>query len=265
MNESGISGVTIVMWVIAGLVGVFLFFLLTPIGIVGAGERGVVTTWGAVTGEVKGEGMYFRVPIAQSVEKMSVQTQKVEVPVGAASRDLQTVNTTVALNYRLDPNRVAGLYQNVRKEYDARLIAPTLQEGVKAITAQFTAEELITRRPEVRDNIRTFLGERLSENGIIVTDFNIVDFQFSAAFDEAIEAKVTAEQNALAAKNKLEQTKYEAEQTIEAARGKAEALRIEGQALQANQDLVELRAIEKWNGSIPHYWGGGALPFINVQ
>lgn len=253
-------------YVIGGVVGLFaLIILFSTVGFVGAGERGVHTRAGAVTGSIKGEGMYAKVPFIEGVVTMSVQTQKVETPVSAASKDLQTVNTIVALNYRLSPESVATLYQNVRREYETRLIAPTLQEGVKAVTAQFTAEELITRRPEVRDNIRTFLQDRLQANGIIVTDFNIIDFEFSKSFDAAIEAKVTAEQDALAAKNKLEQTKYEAQQQIESAKGKAEALRIEGDALRANQQLLELRAIEKWNGDVPQYWGGGAIPFINVQ
>jgi regulator of protease activity HflC (stomatin/prohibitin superfamily) len=168
------------------------------------------------------------------------------------------------LNYHIDPARVANIYQEIGINYNIRLIDPALQESVKSTTAKYTAEELITRREEVRDAIRAHLVEKLQPRGILIDDFNIVDFQFSASFDQAIELKVTAEQSALAAKNKLEQIKFEAEQQIAEARGKAEALRIESAALQSSPQILELRALEKWDGKLPSVMGSGATPFINV-
>jgi len=135
---------------------------------------------------------------------------------------------------------------------------------VKAGTAKFTAEELITRREQVREVTKQFLREKLEPRGIIVDEFNIVNFAFSNTFNSAIEAKVTAEQSALAAKNKLEQIKFEADQRIAEARGKAEAIHVESEALRDNPQILELRALEKWDGVLPQVTGG-AIPFINLQ
>lgn len=250
----------IVMIIIAAV----LFVLVWPFGTVGAGERGIQLRWGAVTGKVLNEGLYIRIPFADRIEIMDVKIQKEEVIATAASKDLQTVESKVALNYHIDPMRVANIYQEIGINYNIRLIDPALQESVKSTTAKYTAEELITKREEVRDAIKAHLVEKLQPRGILIDDFNIVDFQFSAAFDQAIELKVTAEQSALAAKNKLEQIKFEAEQQIAEARGKAEALRIESAALQSSPQILELRALEKWDGKLPSVMGSGATPFINV-
>lgn len=247
------------------ILAVILLFVVWPFGTVGAGERGVLLRWGAVTDQVLNEGLYIRVPVMDSVVIMDVKIQKEEVVATAASKDLQTVESRVALNYHIDPSRVANIYQDIGVDYAARLIDPALQESVKSTTAKYTAEELITKREEVRDAIRAHLVEKLEPRGILVDDFNIVDFQFSAAFDQAIELKVTAEQSALAAKNKLEQIKFEAEQQIAEARGKAEALRIESQALQNSPQILQLRALEKWDGKMPSVMGDGATPFIDIR
>jgi prohibitin 2 len=241
-----------------------LFLVFSPVGTIGAGERGIRLRFGAVTGVVD-EGLYFRLPLIENVKKMDVKVQKYEVDAGAASKDLQTVSSKVALNFHINPENVATLYKNIGTDYQARIIVPAVQESVKAATARFTAEELITKREEVREAIKNILREKLTDEGIVIDEFNIVDFDFSKSFNDAIESKVTAEQNALAAKNKLEQIKYEAQQAVESAKGRAEAQRIEGEALRENPQVIELRAIEQWDGKMPTYYGGGALPFINIQ
>jgi SPFH domain / Band 7 family len=144
-------------------------------------------------------------------------------------------------------------------QFKDRIIDPAMQEAIKASTAKFTAEELITRREMVRDEIKAQLTARLKDRNILVDEFNIVNFEFSKNFNDAIEAKVTAEQQALAAKNKLEQIKFEADQAIAEARGKAEAMTIESNALKSNPQILELRALEKWNGTLPQVTGG-AVP-----
>lgn len=241
-----------------------LIVLMNTVGMVGAGKRGVLTQFSAVTGNIKGEGLYFKVPFIQSIHKMTVQTQKEQVEATSASKDLQNVHAVIALNYRVNPESVATIYQTVGVNFKENIIDPAIQESVKAITANFTAEELITKREAVREDIKSLLAEKMQPRGIVVEDLNIVNFNFSDSFNTAIEAKVTAEQNALAAKNKLEQVKFEAEQNIAEAKGKAEALQIEGNALAQNPQVKELRAIEKWNGVLPQVVGG-ATPFINVK
>lgn len=251
----------IVIGIVIFIVVVLFFNSLT---IIRAGQRGVVLTWGAVSDTIFDEGLHFKIPIAQNVKKIDVRIQKDEVPAAAASKDLQVVTSTIALNYHLDPNQVNRVWQEVGKDYNVRIIAPSIQEAVKATTAKFTAEELITKREEVKKAIKLSLAERLIVRGIIVDEFNIVDFDFSRAFNEAIEMKVTAEQLKLKADRDLERIVIEKEQMITAAQGKAEAIRIEAQALMANPKVVELRWIEKWNGVVPTYWGL-ATPFVGLK
>ena len=249
-------------WVSLGLLCLVIFF--NSFGTIGAGERGVLLRFGAVTGNIKNEGLYFKIPFVEKVIKSDIKVQKEQVDADAASKDLQTVTSTVALNYHIDPNYVATIYQEVGVEYKIRIIDPAVQEAVKASTAKFTAEQLITKREMVREEIKTLLRERLHARGLIIDEFNIVDFNFSLSFNAAIEAKVTAEQNAFAARNKLEQIKFEAEQAVAEAKGKAEAITIEAQALQNNPQVLELRALENWNGVLPQVTGG-AIPFVNIK
>jgi len=241
-----------------------LIIILGTFGTVGAGERGVLLQFGAVQNKVFNEGLYFKIPFIHKVVKIDVKIQKDEVPASASSKDLQVVTSKIALNYHLDPESVNKIWQEVGKNYNTRIIAPSIQEGVKAVTARFTAEELITKREEVKEQIKLNLTNRLFERSIIVDEFNIIDFEFSSAFNEAIEAKVKAEQLKLKADRDLERIKIEKEQIIAAAQGKAEAIRIEAQALKQNPQVVELRWIEKWNGEVPTYWGE-ANPFIGIN
>ena len=248
--------------VVIGVIAMSVIF--GSFGTIGAGERGILLQFGAVKDKVFGEGLYFKVPFIQSVVKMDVKMQKDEVPASASSKDLQVVTSKIALNYHLDPDSVNTIWQEVGKNYNSRIIAPSIQEAVKSVTAKFTAEELITRREEVKEQIKENLAKRLMENSIIVDEFNIIDFFFSPAFNEAIEAKVTAEQQKLKAERDLERIKIEKEQMIAAAEGKARAIQIEAQALKANAKVVELRWIEKWDGKTPTYWGE-ASPFFGIN
>jgi regulator of protease activity HflC (stomatin/prohibitin superfamily) len=162
--------------------------------------------------------------------------------------------------------KVNDIYQKYGMTYESNVIAPIVRETVKSISAQYTAEELVTKRTIFSDNISRVLAERLTEKDAIMERFNVVNFEFSQSFNQAIEAKVTAEQNALAAKNKLEQVKFEAQQQIEQAKGKAEAINVEANALQDNPQVLQLRSLEKWNGVLPQFLGGSSpIPFININ
>lgn len=243
---------------------VVLILLFSVFGTVGAGERGILLQFGAVQDKVFGEGLYLKIPFVHKVVKIDVRIQKDEINASAASKDLQIVTSRIALNYHLDPNSVNKIWQEVGKSYNVRIIAPSIQEAVKAESAKFTAEELIIKREEVKEQIKSNLTKRLLERSIIVDEFNIIEFQFSKAFNEAIEAKVTAEQLKLKADRDLERIKIEAEQKVADAKGKAEAIRIEAVALRQNAQVVELRWIEKWDGKVPTYWGE-ASPFIGIN
>lgn len=248
----------------ASIVLVILILTLNTFGTVGAGERGVLLQFGAVQDKVFDEGLYVKIPFVHNVVKIDVKIQKDEVFASAASKDLQIVTSKIALNYHLDPSSVNKIWQEVGIAYNARIIAPSIQEAVKAESAKFTAEELIIRREEVKEQIKANLTARLLERSIVVDEFNIIEFEFSEAFNEAIEAKVTAEQLKLKAERDLERITIEKEQIITAAEGKARAIQIEAQALRANPKVVELRWIEKWDGRTPTYWGE-ANPFFGIN
>lgn len=248
--------------------GIIAFFVIVIVsqsfGTVPAGHRGVKLRFGAVTESILGEGLYFKIPLIEDVKKISIKIHKIISTADAASKDLQTVEADIALNYKLEPSKAAYIYQNFAKNYSDEIIAPAIQESVKAGMAKFDAEELITKRTEVRDQMKANLEAKLKPHGITIVEFNIENFNFSEAFDLAVEDKVTAEQKALAAENKLEQIKFEAQQKIEAAIGSAEAIRVEAAALVDNPQVLELRAIEKWNGQLPQVTGG-AVPFVNLN
>lgn len=238
-------------------------FIFSAFYIVNAGERAVLVTLGNPSDALISEGIHFKMPMFQSAIIFDIKTQKDEVEASSASKDLQTVNTKIAVNYHLESSSAPRIYREVGRDYVNRILSPAIQESTKASTALYTAEELITKREQVREAIKQLLKEKMAPRGIVIEDVLITNFDFSESFNAAIEAKVTAEQNALAAKNKLEQVKYEAEQAIEAARGRAEALQIEGDALRSNPQITTLRAVEKWNGIMPNVVGG-ATPFFDV-
>lgn len=257
--------------VVSLVVALIVIWILNPFVVIGPGERGVVMNFGAVQKDIMGEGLHMRIPIMQRVVIMDVKVQKGEGQGDAASKDLQQVTTNVAINYHLDPARVAETFQTVGSlnAVGDRIILPAVQESVKAATALYTAEELVSRRAEVRNQIRTLLRDRLSKNGVIVDEFSIVNFAFSREFSNAIEAKTTAEQLKLKAERDLERIRIEGEQKITGAKAEAEALRLQKENVTEN--LIELRkiemqqrAIEKWDGRLPSVTGG-ATPFIDLK
>lgn len=254
----------IVKWIAISILAITLFFSIFYI--VGAGERAVLITLGNPNDAIISEGLHFKVPFIQSVRIFDIKTQKDEIEATAASKDLQTVSAKIAVNYHLQGDSAPRIYREVGVDYVNRILSPAIQESVKASTAQYTAEELITKREFVRETIKTLLLAKMQPRGIVVEDVLITNFDFSKSFNDAIENKVTQEQNALAAKNKLLQIDYEAQQRVTQAKGEAEAIRIQAEAIQAQggKEYVQLQAIAKWNGILPTYTGGGAIPFINI-
>jgi regulator of protease activity HflC (stomatin/prohibitin superfamily) len=237
--------------------------------IVEAGHRGIVLQLGAVQPQVLEEGLHFKIPFIQKVVPIEIRVQKAESSQISASRDLQTVTTTLAVNYHLDGMTVNSLYQKVGMEYKARVVDPAISEALKAITAQYTAEDLIAKRSEVSSKVKEALAAKLSLYNMVLDEINITEFKFSEEFDRAIEQKQIAEQQALKSKLDLERIKIEKEQEITRAQAQAEALRLQKQ--EVTPELIKLReieaqlkAVEKWDGKLPGVTGG-ATPFINVK
>lgn len=261
----------LIKYALIAFAALLLVLTLNPFVVIGAGERGVVMNFGAVQKEILNEGLHIRMPIMQKVVIMNVQVQKGEGQGDAASKDLQQVTTNVAINYHLDPLKVAHVYQTIGTfdQVGQRIILPAVSESVKAATAQYTAEELISKRQEVREKIRQLLLVRLAVYGVIVDDFSIVNFAFSREFSNAIESKTTAEQLKLKAERDLERIRIEAEQKILQAQAEAESLRLQKENVTENliklrQIEMQQRAIEKWDGKLPQVTGA-ATPFIDLR
>ena len=237
------SGVAVVI-IIASLV-------LGSFTTIPAGHRGVVIRFSAATGRILDEGLQTKLPFLDSVVEMSVRTQKYEADSSAVTNDLQDVSTTIALNWHLNPGMTAEVYKTLGLQFIDRIAAPAIQETIKQVTSKFNAEDLILRRDEVKNAIAESLSIRLAERGIITETLSITNFQFSATFTAAIEAKVAAEQAVLEAKNTLERVKVEAQQREEQAKGEANAriAQAEGEAeyirlvtdaqVAANEAIVE--------------------------
>jgi regulator of protease activity HflC (stomatin/prohibitin superfamily) len=238
------------------------------IGTVPAGSRGVVLSFGAVTGRILRPGIYLVNPFAgESVAMMNVQTVAAAVSATAASRDLQDVAAQITVNYGLLPSEAARVYERYREEFATRVLGPAIQEAVKAATAKFDAENLIRQRSEVKEEIERILAARMQPTHRLEA-MSITDFKFSQEFSNAIEAKVTATQQALKAKNDLERVKFEAEQRVTEAKGEAEAIRIQALAItqQGGSEYVALKAVEKWNGVLPvTMLPGGSVPFVPLS
>ena len=271
----------VLRWLVIGVVAVIALLVFAPVAIVPNGHRGVMLTFGKASDEALSEGIHFRVPLVQSVYRIPVMIERSETESEAASSDLQRVHTTVVLNYHVDPKQAVQVYRNIGviDNVEPTIIDPAVQEAMKAVTAHYTAEALVTKRPEVAEAIHSALTRRLQRHGIVIDEFSVTNFKFSESFDAAIEAKTVAEQQKLKAERDLERIKVEAEQRVAQARAEAESAKLAAEAqavaLKAQREavtseLVELRrveaqikAIEKWNGVLPQV-SSGAVPFIQV-
>lgn len=214
-----------------------------------AGHTGVVTRFGAVDDTVLSEGLHVVIPFVTRVVDMNNQVTKAEVVSASASKDLQTVNSTVALNYRIESLSAASVYQNIGVNYENVVVIPAIQEAVKSVMAQYTAEELITLRQTVGAEIQEEISSKLTPYGFSTQSVNIVDFQFSEEFNAAIEAKQTAQQNALKAEQDLARVKVEAEQKIAEAQAEAESYRLKSQEI--TDQMLKMEFIDKWDGKLP--------------
>jgi regulator of protease activity HflC (stomatin/prohibitin superfamily) len=245
--------------------------------IVESGNRGVLLHWNAVdvANPPLEEGLHFVIPFQDTIVNMEVRTLKFVAATSAASRDLQTVSTEITVNYRASPNSVNILYKEVGLNYENRVIQPAVEEVVKQVTANYNAEELITKRPQVKSDIEVEITQRLNTFNIDTEVISITDFQFSTLFASSIESKVEAEQKALKAENDLKRIEVEARQleaqavgtaaaNIAEAEGEAKAIAIINQALAENPNYLEWLKTQAWDGKLPLVVGEGGTPFIQI-
>lgn len=246
-----------------------LAILASSFTIVPAGHTGVILTLGKVSNSVYTEGFHLRIPFVQQVESMSNKIQVYETPASAVSKDLQTVSSNIAVNYRLVSDKSADMYQNVGTDYQTVLITPVVQECMKSATAKYTAEQLITERAAVGDEVKSALDAKLNSYGIYIEKFNIVNFDFSAEFNTAIEAKQVAEQNLLKTETEQKQAitiaEAQAKQKVIQAEANANAILAEAEAQAEANKLLEAslsdkviayEQISKWDGVMPKVVSG---------
>jgi prohibitin 1 len=249
-----------------GFVLLFLAILFRPFAIVNAGERGVVMQFGKVQNLVFDEGIHPIMPIVTTVKRLSVRVQQNSFQSDAASKDLQKITTELAVNWHIDPTRVNRVFQQVGNEQQiiTGIITPAISEVLKAATSKKTAEEIITRRTELKEEIDNNLKKRLGAYGLIVDDVSLVNFSFSPEFSKAIESKQIAEQEAKQAEFIAQKATQQAQAEVNLAKGQAEAQRLQKQTL--TPVLLQKQAIEKWDGRFPTVMGGnGSLPLININ
>jgi prohibitin 2 len=285
------SLVRIVVPVIVGII-VISVIAVSSVRVVDAGNRGILVQFGNVDTDVSlDEGLHFVVPFRDNVVQMEVRTQKIVESATSASKDLQDVSTQVALNYHVNPDRAQVLYQQLGPDYANRVIVPAIQESVKQVTARFNAEELITNRETVKNQIEEQIKARLAPYNVVVDALSITEFAFSQQFTTAVESKVEAQQRALQAQNELRRIQIEAQQNeakaigeqkaniaraegikqsnVLQAEGEAQAITIIDQQLRNNPTYLEWLKATKWDGVLPLVTGGGSdgqgnTPFIDI-
>ena len=271
---------------------IFIIILLLPASfvIIDAGKVGVVKRLGAVQPLSLPEGFHLKIPFADQIIKVDVRLMNSRSNALSSSKDLQTVRTTVEVQYSINGTMAPYTYQKVglNRQIQARVIEPAIGESVKAVTAQYTAEELITKRGTVKlqiqgaiqNYINATLEKKKIKEGIEIANVAITDFNFSDEFNRAIEMKVKAEQEALQAKNekikRITQAEAAASEKQLAAdasayeisvgsKARADAIKREAMALRNNPELIQLRIAEKWDGKLPHFNGSAAVPFLNID
>jgi len=263
--------------IVAGIITfvVIIVIMFESVVVVEAGHRGVVLYVGAVENRVLGEGLHFIIPFAEQVVPLEVRTLKFQADATAASNDLQEVQTTIALNYHISPSQANTIYQQLGADYADRIIAPTIQESVKASVAKFNAEELITKRATAKAVIAKTIANTLGARDIVVETVFITDFKFSPAFASQIESKVVAYQKYLTEQNNLLAVRVVANQTvvqaqaaarsnIAKANGESQAIKIISVQLKQSPEYLQWLSINRWNGQLPYALGSGAVPFVQL-
>ncbi len=252
---------TISIIIVVAAVALIAIVALNCVTIVKAGHTGVVVTLGKVNESVLQEGIHVKAPFVQQVVMIDNRITKLEVDTEAFSKDLQTVQTTLAINYRVDTAKSYSIYKNIGKDYETVLVVPAVNEVLKATTALYTAEESVTNRSLISEGLVNGLNEKLNEIGLYVTDVNIVNYDFSEAYINAIEEKQVAQQKLLKAETEKQTIITNAEAEAEALKIKAEA-EAEANAIIAasiTDALVDYNKIEKWDGSLPQVTGGSTI------
>lgn len=254
-----------VIVIIAAIV-ILIILASNAFSVVEAGHTGVIVTLGKVTESTLQEGLHLKVPFIQNIVMIDNRIVKLEVLTEAFSKDLQTVNTTLAINYRVDTSKSYSIYKNIGPNYEDVLITPAVNEVLKATTARYTAEESVTNRNMISEGLVDGLNEKLNKEGLYITDVNIINFDFSDAFITAIEEKQVAQQQLLKAETDKQKAITNAQADAESIRIKAEAEADANKTISASltDQVIEYLKIQKWDGILPQVTGTNGA-FVNID
>jgi regulator of protease activity HflC (stomatin/prohibitin superfamily) len=238
---------------------IVILFGIGSFTVIDAGHTGVVVRLGKVSDNVLNEGFHFKLPIITNIVKIDNRVIKTEVESNSASKDLQSISSKVSVNYRVNTNSSAKIYKNVGNNFETVIVNPAIQECMKSVAAKYTAEELITKRAIVSSEMEKEISQKINPYGLNIEVFNIINFEFSKEFSKAIEAKQTAQQQALKAEQDLARIKVEASQTVEKAKAESEAYQLKNQQL--TDKVIMMEFVEKWDGKLPAVTSGGSALF----
>lgn len=246
-------------------IGVALILIFLSVTIVPPGHRGARVTLGKVTSESLGEGLYFTLPLVSHIVKLDARTQKWENKSGAYTKDVQQADVSFVLNYALEPQAAATVFQTVGTDWENKLIGQVVLEELKREIGQHEAVTLVATRDVAARRIEDGIRQKLAAKNVLISGFQITNIDYTTEFEKSVEAKVVAQQRAVEEQNRTVQIREKADQQVIAAKAEAESIRIRAQALEANPRLVEWEAVQKWDGKLPQYQLGGATPFINIS
>ena len=249
---------------IVSLLILFVVFC-NPIAMVGVGERGVKVTLGVVDDKSYSEGIHFVTPFISRIVTLDVRTQKRSISTSVYTKDIQQAKIAYVINYNLEPESAYKMYREVGKDYEDKILIPVVEGTIKDVIGKWNAQDLVANREKATSEILIKLQNHLKDNYINVSDFQMTSINYSDVFERAIESKVTAEQDALKAKNKTVQIQEEAKQKLISAEAEAKSMSIRANALSQNKALVEYEAVQKWDGKLPEYMMGNTVPFLNLK
>ena len=241
--------------------GLIVFFVLLTIvssfQTIESGEVGLKVRFGKIVDSSLNEGLNLKIPYIEQIQKVNIKVQKSEIRVESSTKDMQTIDTTIAVNYRVDSKKASNLYRTVGNSYEVTVLEPAIKESIKSAIAQYNVEEITTKRSEVSKKCLEALQSKVEKYGIVVEDFNLTDFNFSAEYTKAIEEKQVAEQ-------KLQKAKLEAEAKVIEAEATKKANDLMKQSL--TKELIEKQMIEKWDGKLPTtYAGDNVMGMFNLK
>lgn len=232
--------------------------------VIDTGHRGVEVNYGEVVGEPMTEGFYWYNPFSTDIVEMDTRTTAMEYTSIAYTRDMQQATFKSTLNYNLDPATVTATFREVGMDWETKLVPQVVQNALKDTVGKWDAEALVANREKARAEVFAKVKEELAKKRVVLTSLDITNIDYSDAFEAAIEAKVVATQNALAEANRTKQIEEKARQTVTSAEAEAESMRIRANALERNPKLVDYEAVQKWDGHLPQYMMGGAIPMLNM-